>query len=599
MIKRRIGHLGLLVIVPLLVCACGGSSKSTSTTQHPTSGGIATFAEAPGSTPNYIFPLTSGAYYTINTVSQFQYIMYRPLYWFFGTGKIALNLPLSLAKAPVYTNNDRTVTINLSGWKWSNGQVITSRDVEFWMNMVKANKSQWAAYAPGKFPDNIVDMKYPNSQTVVFTLNKSYNPTWFTGDELSQITPIPQAEWDKTSTNGPIGNYDRTPAGAVKVFNYLNAQSKMLSTYSTNPLWQIVDGAWRLKEFQSDGLVKMAPNPNYSGPNKPRLSTFEELPFTSGAAEFNVLRSGGVDYGYVPSEDVSQASYLKSHGYQVAPWIGWSINYIPLNMTNPTSGPIFKQLYFRQAFQHLVDQQGIVTHILQGYGYPDYGPVPVKPPNDLADRAEENNPYPYDPAAAKQLLTNNGWTVVPNGVSTCASPGSGAGHCGPGVAKGAKASFSFTYTSGQLALQQEAQILQGDLAQAGIKLNLGATPYNTVLSNTLPCTPGKACNWDIAYWGNGWVFAPYPTGEIMFASSGGYNVGGYSNATNDANIDATLTTSTPNAMANYEDFLAKDLPVIWFPVPTYQISAIKTSLGGTTPQDPGLTIDPASWYLTH
>jgi peptide/nickel transport system substrate-binding protein len=598
MIKRRFASLCLLVILAGAV-GIGWSATGSASTKHADPSGVATFAEAANSPPNYIFPLTSGAYYTINSVSEFQYIMYRPLYWYFGTGHIALNLPLSLAKAPVYTHKDRKVTIHLSGWKWSNGQTITSRDVEFWMNMVKANKADWAAYAPGKFPDNIIGMKYPNAKTVVFTLNKSYNPAWFTADELSQITPMPQAKWDRTSSAGPIGNYDRTAAGAKKVYNYLNAQSKTLSTYSSNPLWQVVDGAWRLSSFQSDGFVKMVPNPNYSGPVKPHLAAFEELPFTSGSAEFNVLRQGGVDYGYVPTEDISQISYLTSHGYKVAPWIGWSINYIPLNMTNPTSGPIFKQLYFRQAIQHLVDQQGIVKHILQGYGYSSYGPVPVKPTSDLADVTEKENPYPFSATAAKQLLASHGWTVVPNGVSTCKSPGKGSGHCGLGVPKGAKASFGLLYTSGQLALQQEAQILQGDLSRAGIKLNLSAAPYNTVLSDALPCTAGKACNWDTAYWGNGWVFAPYPTGEIMFDSHGGYNVGGYSNATNDANINATLTSTTPSAMHTYENYLAKDVPVIWFPVPNYQISAIKTNLAGTTPQDPGLTIDPAVWHLTH
>ena len=30
----------------------------------------------------------------------------------------------------------------------------------------------------------------------------------------------------------------------------------------------------------------------------------------------------------------------------------------PINFNNPTYGPLFHQLYFRQAFQHVVDQAG-------------------------------------------------------------------------------------------------------------------------------------------------------------------------------------------------------------------------------------------------
>jgi peptide/nickel transport system substrate-binding protein len=342
----------------------------------------------------------------------------------------------------------------------------------------------------------------------------------------------------------------------------------------------------------------MVPNADYSGPVKPHLSEFEELPFTSGSAEFNVLRQGGLDYGYLPTEDISQAGYLTSHGYTVTPWVGWSINYIPLNMTNPTSGPIFKQLYFRQALQHLVDQKGIVNNILKGYGYPDYGPIPPKPANGYVDSSETTNGYPYSPSAAKAILKSHGWSVVPNGVSICQDPGAGPGECGAGIAKGAQASFSMLYTSGQLSLQQEMEVFQGDLSLAGIKLKLTSAPYDSVLSDALPCSVGKSCGWDMAYWGNGWVYAPYPSGEIMFASGGGYNVGGYKSPTNDKNIEATLTSGAPDVVRPYENYLAQQLPVLWFPVPDYQISVYKRALAGVAPQDPGLTIDPATWSLT-
>ena len=45
--------------------------------------------------------------------------------------------------------------INLKAYKWSNGETVTAHDVMFWMNMMHAEKANWAAYAPGTFPDNI------------------------------------------------------------------------------------------------------------------------------------------------------------------------------------------------------------------------------------------------------------------------------------------------------------------------------------------------------------------------------------------------------------------------------------------------------------
>ena len=105
----------------------------------------------------------------------------------------------------------------------------------------------------------------------------------------------------------------------------------------------------------------------------------------------------------------------------------WSIDYYPYNFNSTgdtgNAGPIFKQLYFRQAYQHLVDQTLIVQRLDRGYGAPNYGPVPVEPENTLISSAEKTNPYPYSATAATALLKAHGWKVVPNGVSTCQKPG--------------------------------------------------------------------------------------------------------------------------------------------------------------------------------
>ena len=57
-----------------------------------------------------------------------------------------------------------------------------------------------------------------------------------------------------------------------------------------------MDGPWKLSTFRSDGYAQFVPNTRYSG-TKPKLKSFVMEPFTSEAAEFNVLRSGGLSYG--------------------------------------------------------------------------------------------------------------------------------------------------------------------------------------------------------------------------------------------------------------------------------------------------------------
>jgi peptide/nickel transport system substrate-binding protein len=585
---RTLAALGL---VALAISACGNNPTSSPT---KLAGGTATIAEAPNTKPNYIFPLTNGSYFSVANLSQFQFLMYRPLYWFGQDGAVKLNSSLSLASDPVYSNGGTTVTIKLKGWKWSDGSPITSRDVEFWMNLLKANVSNWAAYAPKEFPDNVTAMSFPDSQTVVFTLDKAYGTYFFTYNELSQITPLPQHVWDKISDSGAVGDYDRDAKQAQQVYKYLDGQSKSIDTYNSNPLWQVVSGPWKLKSMTTDGHVAMVPNPGYSGPVKPTLAEFDEQPYTTDTAEFNVLQTGGIDYGYIPTQDLAQKNAMTK--FTFAPWIGWQIVYFQENFANPTTGPIYKQLYFRQAMQHLIDQPGWIKNILKGYATPDYGPVPLLPANNFADSVEKGNPYPFDVNAAIKLLKDNGWTVNPNGVDTCSNPGSGSGQCGDGVAAGAKASFKLEYASGTLTIKQEMEALKSDFSKAGLEVNLSEAPFDTVISDAF----GGNASADMDNWGGGWIFAPdyYPTGDELFATGAGSNGGSYSDPTNDANIIATTTSNDVKPLYTYEDYLAKNLPVIWIPSADFQLSMVKKTLHGWDPQDALLQYYPENWYFT-
>lgn len=182
----------------------------------------------------------------------------------------------------------------------------------------------------------------------MLTFTKAYNSYWLLYNQLSEIIPIPQHEWDRTSATSAVGNNDLTSAGAQAVFKYLDSQSKSLNTYTTNPLWRVVDGPWLISAYNaSTGATTFVPNKRYSGPERPRLAKFVELPFTSEFAEVAALRTGQVDYGYLPVEDLPSAGSFKSSGDTVQAWPSWGIGYQGLNFTNPVTGPVFRQLYVR------------------------------------------------------------------------------------------------------------------------------------------------------------------------------------------------------------------------------------------------------------
>jgi peptide/nickel transport system substrate-binding protein len=85
--------------IAVTAAACGssgGSGASTPTGGTAVSGGTATFALPPSTTPNYIFPFDSSTYFSVVNEEDFQYLMYRPLYWFGNGSAPTLNTGLPL-----------------------------------------------------------------------------------------------------------------------------------------------------------------------------------------------------------------------------------------------------------------------------------------------------------------------------------------------------------------------------------------------------------------------------------------------------------------------------------------------------------------------
>ena len=315
--------------------------------------------------------------------------------------------------------------------------------------------------------------------------NVTYNQQYLLYNGLSILQPIPQAVWDKTSATSPVGNYDKTKAGAEKVYNYMNKQSMSLSTWDTNPLWQVVDGPWRLKPktgFQVTGQVIMVPNKKYSGPDKPKISEFEELPFTSATAEFNALQSGSIDYGYVPNTEVGALGNLKSQGYTIKPWYEWGLTFVGINFSNPKYAPLENQLYIRQAMQHLINQPAYIKDDPAQLRHADLRPGADVPGEQLPRPGREDQPVPVQPAAAKQLLTAHGWTIPRAGPPPAPGPGSASNECGAGIASGTKLAIPLLYTSGIPELQDEVQAMQRPSARAACSLQLhqGAVQHRAV-----------------------------------------------------------------------------------------------------------------------
>jgi peptide/nickel transport system substrate-binding protein len=547
-----------------------GSVPAASGTAHA---GTLTWAESPGTAPTWIFPVTPGANFSTGTINTFQYLMWRPLYWY-GNGVHPVVSPSkSLASPPVYSNGNTTVTVHIkTNYRWSDGQPLTAKDALFYFDMVRAavqeSGANWGSYTPQVgIPDQVVSASAPSATTLVIHLNKPVNPAWFTANALYDIQPIPAHAWAKASATGPVLDFTN-PANAKKIYDFLAKQSGSTGTYATNPLWQVVDGPYRLTAFNNTtGAYTMAPNPSYGGPKSAIVPTLQAVPYTSDTAEFNAVLSHSVDLGYMPLNDVPQMSAVKAAGYHVFGYPGWGFAYANYNFADKTGdfNNIINQFYIRQALAHLEDQEGYIKAFFHGAGGLAYGPIPSVPTSPYTPANALKNPYPYSVATAASLLKSHGWTVVPGGASTCAKPGTGPGECGAGIPAGTKISFNVLYANDPVIFGEQVTAWASEAKKVGINIALESGTFNHVITVANdPGSPKTLNDWAVAVYG-GFVDPYYPTTLGIFSTGGSLNGGFYSNAQADKLIHASVTSDNPDAVKAEASYLTQQQPSLFQP----------------------------------
>src|SRR5580658_4431797 len=152
--------VAVIVVVALVTIGivAGTSNSSTSPTTTASSSNTITFAEGPGASPNYIFPYLGCQYFSVATLSQFQELTYRPLYWFGTPGSSAVDYSLSPAKTPVFSNGNKTITIDLKGWKFADGQTVNAEALMFFLFLFRAEPTAYCGYNAGYgIPDQVAN----------------------------------------------------------------------------------------------------------------------------------------------------------------------------------------------------------------------------------------------------------------------------------------------------------------------------------------------------------------------------------------------------------------------------------------------------------
>lgn len=571
---RRITAWAAAAVAASLSLLAGCASSPTSLPKSvapPSIGNTAIVALPPGAAFNWFFPVVPTTAATVyNTQSIFN--RYVPLITVDGHDRLDYRRSLAKSIRVNGTGTVYTITLN-SKYRWSNGQPVTSADVVWTAQLLlyssTTNKElPWENQGAGSggIPTRVQSIKAQGPYQVVVTLNRPSNPQWFIRNGLGQIVPAPKSVWDIHR-------------------NWINEMKFIQSVGNTpqSPYYRVVDGPFRYDAADSkpNQYWAFVPNPHFDGQRASIKKVVYEY-FTSSTAEFAALKKGTVNVGVLPFHLLKDRGLLTGDRFSAA--YPFAFDFFVLNMSDQAPGgigPIFRQLYVRQALQMGVDQKGMIKAFDNGLGVPTLGPVPAKPLTPFFDSALKN-PYPYNPEAGTKLLEDHGWTMK-NGVLT---------------KNGHPLHFTLFYATGFTSIEDEVQLLKADYAKEGIDVTLQGQPAAFHSQQ-------DAAKWQAVFWG-GWTYEPdyYPTGGVLFASHAGENFGGYSSRRMDQLIAQTYEPGTPSQirawMDAYQEYAAKELPVIYMPVPEMYFETADYVHGVAKYYNPIVNVNwPNSWTITH
>jgi len=326
--------------------------------------------------------------------------------------------------------------------KWGDGAPVTAKDLAFTWKVGNDPASGFSNNHPW---GRIGSVEVVDDQTAVLHLrgvNVSYN-------ELDQLLP--------EHIEGPIY------AKAAAAGDYIK-QTAFNRAPTTPGLW---NGPFLIIGYQSGVQVVLEPNPYWTGTKPGFKRIVIKLIENTAALQANLL-SGDVDMtpGDAPALTIDQVLALQKRkpdefDYLCKP----SLNYEHIDYQ--IENPILADARVRQAMAYAVDRETMVKRLFEGKQ-----PVAATWVNPLDPNfTKDTVTYPYDPAKAKALLAEAGWTPGADGI--CRN------------AKGDRLSVEFVTTSGNRLRELQQQVLQSQWKAACIEATIHNEPARSLFGETL------------------------------------------------------------------------------------------------------------------
>jgi peptide/nickel transport system substrate-binding protein len=302
---------------------------------------------------------------------------YEPL---IVTGEGGLKPVPWLARSWAWSNGNKTLTLNLAkNAKWSDGQALTSADVVYSLTAGRQNAVMDRVGLTGA-GNNIASVKAKGANTVVITLKTP--DSQFIAATLNRQFIVPQHIWSQVKDPATFLNEDPVSSGPFNTITRFTTQDYVLGK-----------------------------NPSYWQPGMPKIPCLEYVQAASNDAALALIQSGQVDWthNFVPNVEKAYIAKDPQHYHAF-----YATTAYPISLTFDTTKYPYSLPSFRKALSLAIDRNSVSKLGEYGYAPPvdalGFGGLFPKWITDASVKKAAKQAATYNPAAAKKMLTDNGFT---------------------------------------------------------------------------------------------------------------------------------------------------------------------------------------------
>jgi peptide/nickel transport system substrate-binding protein len=289
-----------------------------------------------------------------------------------------------LARSWRWSNGNKTLTLNLAqNAKWSDGKRLTSADVVYSLTAGRQDKTMDRIGLVGA-GNNVASIKAKGASSVVIRLKTS--DSQFIPATLNRQFVVPKHIWSKVSDPSTFTNSNPVGSGPFNVVARFTTQDYVLNK-----------------------------NAHYWQAGLPKVACLEYVQATSNDAALALIQNGQVDWthNFVPDAEKAYEAKDPKHYHAF-----YSNRDYPISLVFDDTQYPYSMVAFRKALSLAIDRNSVWK--LGEYGYePPADAIGLSGlfPDWVTDKsvqAQAKQMATYNPAAAKKMLTDNGFTYKGN-----------------------------------------------------------------------------------------------------------------------------------------------------------------------------------------